>query len=138
MKVVYTDGACIPNPGNGGWAWALIDSDQLVDQASGKMSETTSNRMEYFAMIQAIEKHGPIIKVIFTDSQLLQKTSMEWRHQWKKNNYKKGTVKNLDLVLRISELLDKHPQIKVEWVKGHNGNEWNEFVDELANIQAEE
>ena len=134
----YTDGACFPNPGNGGWSWVITENGKLIDQASGSEENTTNNRMEYLAMIKLLEAVGHMLSVARTDSQLLVNTCMVWRHSWKRNGWmKKKTqpVKNLDLVIRISDLLDKYP-VQVEWVRGHNGDEFNEVVDGLANNAA--
>lgn len=127
----YTDGSCVPNPGFGSWAWVVVKDDQLVESGSGSQAETTNNRMEFLALIRLLEAFGDSLLVCRTDSQLLQKTAMAWRHTWKRSNWKNGEVKNLDLVQRLDELLDLHG-VPVEWVRGHNGDRWNEFADEVA------
>lgn len=133
--IAYTDGGCIPNPGFGGWGYVVVDLDGIVDCASGSEVETTNNRMEYLALINVVEVFGHMLTQVHTDSMLLVDTCMTWRHSWKKKNWKR-CKKNLDLVLRIDELLERHPHIEVLWVKGHNGNPFNEAADELANKAA--
>ena len=135
--IAYTDGAYKHWTGVGGWAWALVKENCLVESFGAKSVNTTSNRMEYTALIDVIEKHGYLLEIIFTDSQLLVNTCNIWRHNWKQKEWKKkkGEIKNLDLVLKIDELLNRY-EIKIEWVKAHNGNEWNELVDEIANNHA--
>lgn len=135
---VYTDGSCEPNPGLGSYAFALLENGVLLSESSGVQPRTTNNRMEYLALIRALEEHGSIIKTAFTDSDLLVKTCMEWRFLWKKNGWVRKRrkkppmeIKNLDLVLRLDELLNMHP-VEVVWVRGHSGNEWNEYADSLA------
>ena len=135
--IAYTDGACFPNPGKGTWAWCLVKDEKLIsDYVSDVFPQTTNNRMEYQALIGVIKEHGPLLKTIFTDSMMLVNTCNLWRYSWKKKNWKKkgkDEIKNLDLVLEIDGLLIKNPQISIEWVRGHNGNKWNEHVDQLAN-----
>lgn len=139
MYEVYTDGACSPNPGHGGWAYVVIHENVLITNCRGRVENTTSNRMEYLAVINSIKDHGKLITNIYTDSQLLVNTCNSWRFKWKQNNWmlkKNKAIKNLDLVLEIDNLLNKYPSIKINWIKGHNGHEWNELVDELANKEA--
>lgn len=134
--IAYTDGACNPNPGKGAFAWCLIKDQKLIDDFVSKtIEDTTNNRMEYEALISVIKTHGHSLKKILTDSRLLVNTCNDWRHLWKKKKWKKkgSPIKNLDLVIQIDELLNFYPHILVEWVRGHNGNEWNEHVDELCN-----
>jgi ribonuclease HI len=87
--------------------------------------------MEYLALIELLKAHGPRLLIARTDSELLQKTAMVWRKDWKARNWKNGKVKNLDLVQELDALLDQHP-VQVEWVRGHNGDTWNEYADGLA------
>lgn len=133
--ICYTDGSCIPNPGKGGWAYCLVEENKLITDFNGSHKSTTNNRMEYTALIKALENHGILIKEIRTDSMLLVKTCNSWRHIWKKKEWKRKKqkeIKNLDLVLRMDFLLEKYKPI-VSWIKSHNGNEFNEHVDSLAN-----
>lgn len=132
----YTDGSCVPNPGSGSWAWVVVNGSSLVDSESGTAPETTNNRMEYQALIDVLERYGSRLSVVRTDSQLLQQTCMAWRHSWKRSSWKNGSVKNLDLVKQLDELLEKHG-VRIEWVRGHAGDRWNEYTDRLAGLARE-
>ena len=137
--IAYTDGACIPNPGRGAWAYVLVnEAGEATLTATDFTPQTTNNRMEYLALISALRDHGPILKEIRTDSMLLVNTATTWRHGWKLKGWKKnnhpvnGVIANLDLVQEIAALLDQHPHVKVTWVRGHNGDKFNEMADQLA------
>jgi ribonuclease HI len=131
--IAYTDGACIPNPGRGGWAVLLV-KDGKEKTLSGGEEETTNNRMELMAAIQALEseKTGTQIE-IHTDSQYLQKGIQEWLPVWKAHQWKiKGRkIANRDLWERLDKATGKH-QIFWSWVRGHAGDRYNEKVDRLA------
>jgi ribonuclease HI len=137
MKRVYifTDGACRGNPGPGGWGALLRYSDR-EKKISGGESNTTNNRMELMAAIQALAaiKESCIIE-LYTDSQYVQKGVTEWLPGWKKRHWKKSDnkpVKNVDLWQALDKQIQSH-QISWHWVKGHNGHLENELVDALAN-----
>ena len=134
MIKIYTDGSCIENPGNGGWA-AIINDDGNVKRISGNEKDTTNNRMELMAPIKAlkgINSKGEI--EIYTDSQYVKLGITEWINIWTKNNWKtskKEEVKNKDLWIDLYNL-NKSLNIQWHWVKAHDGNPLNEEVDLLA------
>ena len=134
MITIYTDGSCLTNPGSGGWA-AIINENNKKKIISGNEKNTTNNRMELLAPINALKriKSGPKIK-IYTDSQYVKNGITEWINTWLNNNWKtskKEDVKNKDLwieLYNLTKLLD----IQWIWIKAHDGNPLNEEVDLLA------
>ena len=136
---IYTDGACLGNPGPGGWG-ALLRYGTTERELSGGEPETTNNRMEMMAIIQALEALTSACEVeLYTDSQYVLKGFTEWLPGWKAKGWKtadKKPVKNVDLWQRLEEAATKH-KIKWHWVKGHNGHVENERVDVLACVAAE-
>jgi|TARA_B110000037_G_scaffold210177_1_gene260185 ribonuclease HI len=134
MIKIYTDGSCLNNPGNGGWA-AIITFNNEVKKISGSVKDTTNNKMELMAPIKAlqiIKEKQPI--EIYTDSQYVKLGITDWVHKWIKNNWltsKKEPVKNKELWIQLYELNKSH-KIKWIWVKAHAGNILNEEVDLLA------
>ena len=138
--VIYTDGACLGNPGPGGWA-AIIQFDRHEKIVKGAEKDTTNNRMELTAAIKALEAlTEPCHITVFTDSVYVQKGVTEWLSNWKKRNWKtasKKPVKNVDLWLLMDKAIISH-NISWQWVKGHSGNVGNERVDELARQVIEE
>ena len=139
MIKIYTDGSCLNNPGNGGWA-AIINNNGKISKISGKEKNTTNNKMELMAPISALQKINKDENVeIFTDSKYVKLGITEWIFKWIKNNWKtskKEDVKNKDLWLELYELT-KSFKIKWIWVKAHAGNHFNEEVDSLARKAAE-
>jgi ribonuclease HI len=139
MIKIYTDGSCLNNPGNGGWA-AIININNEVKKISGSVKDTTNNKMELMAPIKAlqtIEEKQPI--EIYTDSQYVRLGITDWVHKWIKNNWltsKKESVKNKELWIQLYDLNKSH-EIKWIWVKAHAGNILNEEVDLLAKQAAE-
>ena len=139
MIKIYTDGSCLKNPGNGGWA-AIINVDNEIKKISGNVKDTTNNKMELMAPIKAlqeIKRQQPI--EIYTDSQYVKLGITDWIHKWIKNNWqtsKKEPVKNKELWIELYEL-NKSYEIKWIWVKAHAGNALNEEVDLLAKQAAE-
>lgn len=137
---IFTDGACRGNPGPGGWA-ALLRYDKHEKKIFGAETETTNNRMELMAAIQALASLREDCKVdLFTDSQYLQKGITLWLVNWKKKNWKKSDnhpVKNADLWQELDKQTKRH-QISWHWVKAHNGHVENELVDSLANHAIDE
>tara|TARA_X000000368_G_scaffold388624_1_gene350272 strand:+ start:697 stop:1122 length:426 start_codon:yes stop_codon:yes gene_type:complete len=134
MITIYTDGSCLTNPGNGGWA-AIINENEKIKKISGGVKSTTNNRMELLAPINALKeiKPGSTIK-IYTDSQYVKKGITEWINVWLSNNWKtskKEDVKNKDLWIELYNL-NKSLNIQWNWVKAHDGNRLNEEVDLLA------
>jgi ribonuclease HI len=134
MIEIYTDGSCLENPGNGGWA-AIINDNGKIEKISGSEKHTTNNRMELMAPIAALSKITKKKKVqIFTDSQYVKMGITNWIHNWIKNNWqtsKKEDVKNKDLWLNLYKLTQSH-DVEWHWVKAHAGNTLNEEVDALA------
>ena len=134
MIKIYTDGSCLKNPGNGGWA-AIICTDNEVKKISGSEKDTTNNRMELMATIKALkEVNSEDLIEIYTDSKYVKNGITDWIHSWIKNNWKtsnKEDVKNKDLWVQLHEL-SNNSKIKWNWVKAHAGNPLNEEVDLLA------
>ena len=134
MIKIYTDGSCIGNPGNGGWA-AIIINDEKRFQIQGSKKNTTNNQMELLAPIQALKKIPKGSKVqIFTDSKYVKSGITEWIHNWKKNGWKtanKQPVKNKELWAEL-DLLTNEFEIKWSWVKAHSTDKLNNEVDLIA------
>ena len=131
--IIYTDGACDPNPGPGGWAAILMYKDRTKELSGGE-PRTTNNRMELTAAIKALEALKCRCAVtIHTDSQYLQKGITTWLPAWKRRGWMRGTgtVKNLDLWQELDALVQKH-DVHWRWVPGHAGNHYNEMCDVLA------
>ena len=139
MIKIYTDGSCLKNPGNGGWA-AIINDDGDIKRVSGSEKNTTNNRMELMAPLNALKGMSPNKEIeIYTDSQYVKLGISDWIHKWIKNNWqtsKKEPVKNKELWIKLYELTKSH-EIKWIWVKAHSGNKLNEEVDLLAKQAAE-
>nr|WP_206374310.1 ribonuclease HI [Sneathiella chinensis] len=132
---IYTDGACSGNPGPGGWG-ALLESNGKTKEICGGESETTNNRMELTAAIQALDalKHPSNVE-LHTDSTYVKDGITKWMANWKKNGWKTAArkpVKNQDLWMALDEAIQRH-QIVWKWVKGHAGHPGNEKADALAN-----
>jgi ribonuclease HI len=138
MIKIYTDGSCLSNPGNGGWA-AIININGEIKKISGNEKNTTNNRMELMAPINAlknINSKDPI--EIFTDSKYVKNGITEWINTWVLNNWKtskKENVKNKDLWLELHKL-NQSLNVKWNWVKAHAGDPLNEEVDILAKKSA--
>ena len=134
MITIYTDGSCLTNPGNGGWA-AIISDGKETKKISGSEKNTTNNRMELLAPINALKEVNPDIEIkIYTDSQYVKNGITEWINTWLANNWKtskKEDVKNKDLWIDLYNL-NKSLNIQWNWVKAHDGNPLNEEVDLLA------
>ena len=139
MIKIYTDGSCLNNPGNGGWA-AIININGDVKKISGGVKDTTNNKMELMAPIKALQEiKGNAQIEIYTDSQYVRLGITDWVHKWIKNNWqtsKKEPVKNKELWVQLYELTNSY-KIKWIWVKAHAGNILNEEVDLLAKQAAE-
>ena len=134
MIKIYTDGSCLGNPGNGGWAAIIIDDKKKI-QIKGSKKDTTNNQMELLAPIKALKKipKGSNVQ-IFTDSKYVKSGITEWIHNWKKNGWKtasKQPVKNKDLWTQLDQMTNEF-QIKWSWVKGHSTDVLNNEVDLIA------
>ena len=134
MIKIYTDGSCLENPGNGGWAAIIID-DEKKTQIKGSKKNTTNNQMELLAPIEALKKIPKGNKVqIFTDSKYVKSGITEWIHNWKKNGWKtadKQPVKNKELWTEL-DILTNEFEIEWNWVKAHSTDELNNEVDLIA------
>lgn len=133
--IIYTDGACSGNPGPGGWG-ALLQYNAHKKEIYGSESETTNNRMEITAAIEALAILKKSCSVeIYTDSKYLQQGINEWVHQWMKNNWRRKDnklVKNADLWQKLFAKITDH-DIIWKWVKGHSNDAKNDIADRLAN-----
>ncbi|MGX1099234.1 ribonuclease HI [Amorphus sp. MBR-141] len=132
--IVHTDGACSGNPGPGGWG-AILEWQGHVRELSGGERETTNNRMELTAAIEALKALTRKSSVdIFTDSQYVRGGITGWIKNWRRNGWRtsdKKPVKNADLWKALDELSQQH-DVHWHWVRGHAGDERNERADELA------
>ena len=137
---IYTDGACSGNPGIGGWG-VLLRYKDVEKELSGGDEQTTNNRMELTAVIEALKALKTNCNItLYTDNKYVMSGITEWMPNWKRNNWKtankKNDVKNVDLWLLLDELIKKH-EIRWVWVKGHNGHPENERVDTLARAEVQ-
>ncbi|MDR0644376.1 MAG: ribonuclease HI [Treponema sp.] len=141
---IYTDGGCHGNPGPGGWAYVILDeSTRIVAEKSGGERNTTNNRMELLAVINALEAvvamsadgyadDVVVDSVVFTDSQYVRQGITSWIHTWKRNGWvtaAKTPVKNKDLWQRLDGF---SLSVKWIWVRGHAGNIFNERCDAMT------
>ena len=136
---IYTDGACRGNPGAGGWGVYLLYKNEKKEFYGGKLN-TTNNQMELTAAIEGLKVLKEPCKVkLYTDSKYVMDGINSWIANWKKNNWKtasKKDVKNKDLWIELDTETCKH-EIEWIWVKGHSGNIGNEKADALANMGLE-
>jgi ribonuclease HI len=132
---IFTDGACRGNPGPGGWG-ALLRYGEVERELYGGESETTNNRMELRAAIEALKAlKEPCAVTLTTDSVYVRNGITQWLQGWKKKGWKtagKKPVKNIDLWQALDEQNQRH-QVDWHWVKGHSGHRENEIADQLAN-----
>jgi len=137
---IFTDGACRGNPGPGGWG-ALLRYDGKTREMYGGELDTTNNRMELMAAIEALGALKKTCRVeLTTDSQYVKRGITEWLPNWKKKgwrNSQKKPVKNADLWQRLDEVAAQH-DVSWHWVKGHSGHLENDRADELANRAIDE
>ena len=132
---IHTDGACSGNPGPGGWG-AILSYDGKTRELCGGEANTTNNRMEMMAAIQALEtlKRSVMVR-LYTDSTYVKDGITKWMVKWKANGWKTAArkpVKNIDLWQRLEAALADH-EVEWRWVKGHAGDPGNERADALAN-----
>jgi ribonuclease HI len=132
---VFTDGSCEGNPGPGGWGFVWVEDDQIIHEDRGTDPATTNNRMELLALVNAYKKLPENSQVtIFSDSQLCVKTINEWAAGWERRGWrrKSGPIANLELVKSLYALAGNHPDVKLQWIRAHDGSRWNEYADALA------
>lgn len=134
MVSIFTDGACVPNPGNGGWAFVVLRDGQIIFQDQGRDKHTTSNRMELTAILKALEWVKDIDEniIIYSDSTYSVNSITVWYKKWAK---KKKIIKsrlNLDLIKPCVDLYVSRRNLQITWIRGHNGNKYNEYTDGLA------
>lgn len=132
---IYTDGACSGNPGKGGWGAVLVYGNN-EKEISGAAADTTNNRMELTAVIEALNAlKEPCNVTLTTDSKYVcDAVNQQWVYSWRKNGWKKADKKpalNIDLWEQLLKLLDIHT-VTFNWVRGHNGHPYNERCDTLA------
>jgi ribonuclease HI len=139
---LYTDGACIGNPGPGGWGFILKHpASGRSKEGSGGAHNTTNNRMEITAVVQGLEAlRLPSNVELFSDSEYVVRAINKWmgkwkRFGWKRSKHSKAELKNVDLWKRLDELLELH-SVAPTWVRGHNGHPENERCDFLADAAA--
>ncbi len=133
---VFTDGSSVPNPGPGGWGAVYVVENTVVRESYGHCGDTTNNRMELLALINAVDLVPEGTKtLVFSDSNIAVRTINEWAAGWEKRGWKRkgGPVENLDLVKWVYAAYKQRPELEVRWIKAHVGFRWNEYADELAN-----
>lgn len=134
---IYTDGGASPNPGTGAYAYVVVDVGEgaVIREGKGRVMETTNNRMELYAVIEALRLPETENKRIglYTDSEYVRKGITMWIHSWIKNNWqrKEGPVMNADLWKTLYDLT-QHRIIDWQWVRGHSGDKYNERCDQLV------
>ncbi len=132
---IWTDGACKFNPGPGGWGAYLVWGEKTLELCGGE-EETTNNRMELTAVIEALSAvKRPVPMTVYLDSQYVKNGIDSWIAGWKRKGWRTASgqpVKNVDLWKKLDQLVSTH-DIDWQWVKGHAGEEGNEKADELAN-----
>ena len=132
---VFTDGSSVPNPGPGGWGVVYVVDDEIVAERWGHDPDTTNNRMELTALLEALEVvPAGTAMTVYSDSNLAVRTITEWAAGWEKRGWKRksGPVENLDLVKKVYRGYRDRPELELQWIKAHVGFKWNEHADELA------
>ncbi len=132
---LFTDGGCTPNPGPGGWGAVWVRDGEVLEQRHGYDPDTTNNRMELTALIQALRLLSEDAEVtVYSDSQLCIKSINEWAAGWQRRGWKRkaGPIKNLELIQELYALKQERPRVTLQWIAAHSGNRWNEYADSLA------
>lgn len=132
---VFTDGSCDPNPGRGGWGFVWVEEDEIQRSGEGREPETTNNRMELTALVEAFRVLPDDARLtLYSDSQLCVNTINQWAAGWEKRGWRRktGPIKNLELVQDLYALAKQHPGCTLEWIRAHDGSRWNEYADALA------
>lgn len=134
MKILWTDGSASPNPGPGGFAVIEVADGEAKPVVLGREKNTTNIRMEGSAMIAAIKYAGEEGCEIFTDSEFWINVLTKWADGWREKGWRKskGEIMNLDIVQELYELYHQYT-VRLNWVRGHVGTEYNELADEWAN-----
>jgi ribonuclease HI len=133
---MFTDGSCEGNPGPGGWAFVWVEDDRIIAEGHGYEPDTTNNRMELVALIEAYRRLPPGAGLtVHSDSEICVKTMNEWAPQWQQRGWRRkgGPIKNLDLVQELYELVTSRHDVELRWIRAHSGSRWNEYADALAN-----
>ena len=134
--VVYTDGACIGNPGRGGYAAVIVGVSRAPFVVSGAERQTTNNRMELRAVIEALNALDPSPAVeVVTDSEYVLKGYTEWLPDWVRRGWRtsaKKPVKNADLWAELVTAAQRHGRVTWRWTRGHSGDRFNEMADKIA------
>ncbi len=132
MVDIYTDGACSGNPGPGGWAWAIEDGDS----ASGGENPSTNQRMELFAVLDAVRNNDGAVHIYSDSTYVVKCFNDKWYSGWIRRGWKNSSgkpVANRDIWEPLIDIyLDRKDEIEFTWVKGHSGNPMNEVVDQMA------
>ncbi len=132
---VFTDGGCQPNPGPGGWGYVHVVDGEVVRHDHGHDPQTTNNRMELTALINAFSSLPEDADIdVYSDSELCVKTINEWAKAWEKRGWRRssGPIANLELVQKLYALHLSRPNVRLKWIKAHNGWLWNEYADSLS------
>ena len=133
--VVYTDGACSPNPGPGGWGAVIIKDGSIVAELSGSEEYSTNNRMELTAAVEVLKSISEPARIdLYTDSVYLKNGITDWINKWQLNDWRtadRKEVKNSDLWRKLLDLIEHH-QVHFHWIKGHGADPYNIRADELA------
>lgn len=132
---VFTDGSAHPNPGQGGWGAVYVIGGEIVDQAYGSEPHTTNNRMELTALLYGFD----LVPVgtpasVYSDSNLCVRTINEWAPGWAANGWRRkgGPIANLDLVQAVYRKAQQRPELRLRWIRAHDGSRWNEYADALS------
>jgi len=132
---MFTDGSAQPNPGPGGWGVVHVVDGEVLAQDYGHEPHTTNNRMELTALIHAYKMAPAGAELeVYTDSDLCVKSMTQWAAGWARRGWKKkgGPIKNLELVQELYALVQARPELKLRWIRAHEGSRWNEYADSLA------
>jgi ribonuclease HI len=132
---VFTDGSASPNPGPGGWGAVYVKDGDVIAQAYDASPQTTNNRMELTALIHGFDLVPPgEPTTVYTDSKLCVDTITKWAPGWERAGWKRktGPVQNLDLVKQLYARAKAQPELRLEWIRAHNGSRWNEYADSLS------
>jgi len=132
---VFTDGGAVPNPGPGGWGVVWVEDGEIQSQTHGHDPNTTNNRMELQALIEAFKLlPDDTTTDVRSDSRLCVSTITMWAPGWERRGWKRkrGPIKNLELVQELLTLYRAHPKCELIWIAAHSGNLWNEYADSLA------